>query len=147
MLFACREIDVEFMGKNTTYMQTNVFSRVYNAEENSGSGHEQLHYLGFNAAEKYAAYSFKWSNGRIDWWVNDKLVRTETRRSANIPDDGVKMRIAASVWPVTPIAEEWAGTLDGKFQETEARYQWIWHQAGRNCKVKMECGENGDPDI
>lgn len=145
--FAHREIDVEFMGKNTTYMQSNVFARVYNANENSGSGNEQLHNLGFDAAENYAAYSFKWSNGRIDWWVNDKLVRTETRGSAKVPEDGMKMRIAASVWPVTPIAEVWAGELSRTFQETEARYQWIWHQAGPNCEVKMECGENGDPDI
>lgn len=51
-----------------------------------------------------------------------------------------------AVWCVNKQAEEWAGKLDPNFEDTEARYQWIWHQTGDDCVVKMSCGKNGDPN-
>lgn len=87
--------DIEFVGVDTTKVQSNFFSRVYNPDENSGSGNEEMHELGFNAANEYAAYSFKWTRGRIDWWVNDWHLRGVTSREKDLPNDGTKMRIAA----------------------------------------------------
>lgn len=58
-------------------MQSNYFSRPKVAGANSGSGNEVLHDLGFDASKQFAAYSFRWSHGKIEWFVNGKSIRTE----------------------------------------------------------------------
>lgn len=105
-----------------------------------------MHDLGFVAGDQFAAYSFKWTKDRVDWWVNDRHIRTVTRDdcgqdSALFPDPEFSpVRIAANIWPVNKQAEEWAGPLDPNFQETDARYAWIAHSQGNECQVKMNCG-------
>lgn len=138
------EIDVEFIyGKEPYKMQTNFFSRIYDPEANSGSGNEQLHDVGFDVHQNYAAYSFRWQKDRIDWWVNGNHVRTEEAREGGpkLPNpEELSMRVSANVWAVNKQAEEWAGPLDPSFYETDSRYLWVHHDPGENCQIKTDCG-------
>lgn len=137
------EVDIEFIGKHRTKMQSNYFSRTYDPEANSGSGNEMLHELGFDVSQNYAAYSMRWREDRLDWWVNGVLVRTQhaKRNGPRMPDpNAVGMKIAANIWAVNKQAEEWAGPLDTSFYETAAHYLWIHHDPGENCQIKTECG-------
>lgn len=105
-----------------------------------------MHPLGFDAGDRFAAYSFKWTRDRVDWWVNDMHIREVIRDECNtggslFPDpDFSPVRIAANIWPVNKQAEEWAGPLDPNFQTTEARYAWITYSQGNDCQVQMSCG-------
>lgn len=138
------EIDIEFIGKERNKMQTNFFNRLYDPEANSGSGNEQLHDVGFDVHLNYAAYSFRWRRGKIEWWVNDQLVRTQVDAwgAPTLPNpDDMNLQILANVWSVNKQAEEWAGPLDPNFYETDARFLWIHHEPGENCNVKTRCGD------
>jgi beta-glucanase (GH16 family) len=124
-------------------VQTNFFSRTYDPNANSGSGNEQKHELEFSTTDTFASYSFRWRKGRLDWWVNDRLLRTATacEGGPRIPDpEQVSLKIHANIWAVNKQAEEWAGPLDPSFYETAAKYLWIWYEPGENCNIKSDCG-------
>lgn len=100
------EIDVEFIGKDTTKVQTNYFSRPKIAGANSGSGNEELHDLGFDAAKEFAAYSFKWTHGNIDWFVNGRRIRSAYWQSSRpVPLQSYStVRFVANIWPVNKVS-------------------------------------------
>lgn len=61
----CIMIDIEFVGKSTTPMQSNYFSRQnWRVDPNmfAGSGVEANHDLGFDASERFHSYSFRWAS-------------------------------------------------------------------------------------
>lgn len=137
------EIDIEFIGKEHTKLQTNFFSRSYDPDSNSGSGNEQMHDVGFDVTKNFAAYSMRWEHNRIDWWVNGYHLRTQHAYEGGpaMPSPySIGMKISANVWAVNKQAEEWAGTLDPYFYETAAHYLWIHHDPGQSCQIKTECG-------
>lgn len=139
---ATQEVDIEFVGYDTTKVQTNFFSRIFDPTANSGSGNEEFHDLGFDASQNFAAYSFKWQPDRIDWFVNGQWIRGVEGGEGKpaIPDPGFSpVRIAGNLWPVNKQAEEWAGELDSSFQETEAQYAWVHYAEGNDCYIKTSC--------
>jgi endoglucanase len=73
------EIDIEFLGKDTTCVQFNYYI-------NGQGGHEYVYSLGFDAAEEFHEYSFDWSSTSIVWYVDGKAVYQVTE---NIPADNV----------------------------------------------------------
>lgn len=138
------EIDIEFIGKERNKVQTNFFSRLYDPNANSGSGNEQMHDVGYDVHQNYGAYSIRWREDRIDWWVNGYNVRTEfvTTDGPKLPlPHELGLKISANVWAVNKQAEEWAGPLDTSFYETQSRYAWIHHDPGENCDIKTNCGD------
>jgi UDP-galactopyranose mutase len=61
------EIDIEFLGYDTTKVQFNYYT--------SGVGcHEYLYDLGFDASKAFHTYAFKWAKDSIKWYVDGKLV-------------------------------------------------------------------------
>lgn len=79
-------------------MQTNFFSRFKDPKANSGSGNEDLHSLGFNAAESYHMYGFKWIDGKIEWFVDGKKIRTVFAGQSDLPSPGYSpVRVVANV--------------------------------------------------
>ncbi|MCR5091105.1 MAG: family 16 glycosylhydrolase [Bacilli bacterium] len=61
------EIDIEFLGKDTSKVQFNFFK--------DGVGHHEYMYdLGFDAAEEFHDYGFYWDYSKIIWYVDDKPV-------------------------------------------------------------------------
>lgn len=134
------EIDIEFVGKDTTRVQTNFFRRIKDANANSGSGHEQMIDLGFDASEDFHSYAFRWTAEGATWYVDGREVRTVSSREKLFPDPSYStLRIRANIWAVNKQAEEWAGPLDQEFEATSASYKWIKFVEGTECQVESSC--------
>lgn len=61
------EIDIEFLGKDTTHVQFNYFV-------NGVGDHEYMYDLGFDASKEVHQYGFKWTETEIVWYVDAKPV-------------------------------------------------------------------------
>ncbi|WP_274596574.1 beta-glucanase [Defluviitalea raffinosedens] len=105
------EIDIEFLGKDTTKVQFNYFT-------NGIGNHEYLHDLGFDASEDFHTYGFEWLPGSITWYVDGEPVYTAAE---NIPVTPAKVMM--NVWPGTGV-DGWLNAFDGKVPLT-AEYDWI----------------------
>ena len=117
-----QEIDVEFLGRDTTKMLINVY---YNPGEegdlyNYGfRGTPVLIDLGFDAADAFHRYAIEWDADEIRWFVDDRLIhRRRAGRPTPIPH--LPMRIHANVWPTC--SEELAGPLDPDALPTGAEF-------------------------
>jgi len=94
------EIDIEFLGKDTTKVQFNYFT-------NGKGNHEYLYDLGFNAAEEFHDYGFDWQPDSITWYVDGEAVYTATE---NIPQTPGKIMMNA--WPGIGV-RDWLNEFDG----------------------------------
>ena len=108
------EIDIEFLGKDTTKVQFNYFT--------DGKGnHEYLYDLGFNAAEEFHSYGFDWKPDSITWYVDGEAVYTATE---NIPQTPGKIMMNA--WPGIGV-RDWLNEFDGnvplKAEYTTVKYK------------------------
>lgn len=107
-----QEIDIEFLGKDTSKILLNVY---YNPGEegdlyNYGfRGTPVLIDLGFDAADDFHEYAIEWDAEEIRWYVDDRLIH---RRSAGRPTPipHLPMRFHANSWPTC--SEELAGPID-----------------------------------
>ena len=94
------EIDIEFLGKDTTKVQFNYYT--------DGKGnHEYLYDLGFDASEDFHTYGFDWQADKITWYVDGTAVYTAEE---NIPSTPSK--IMMNVWPGTGV-DGWLKAFDG----------------------------------
>lgn len=105
------EIDIEFLGRDTTKMQLNYFT-------NGVGNHEYMHDLGFDAADEFHTYSFEWLPDSITWYVDGEPIHTAT---ANIPSTPSKVMM--NVWPGIGV-DSWLKAFDGTVPLT-AKYDWI----------------------
>lgn len=88
------EIDIEFLGKDTTVVQFNYFV-------NDVGNHEYKYNLGFDASKEYHHYGFYWDEHEITWYVDMKPV----------------YRIVGDDMPSAPsklMANHWAGASNNK---------------------------------
>ena len=108
------EIDIEFLGKDTTKVQFNYFV--------GGEGsHEYMYNLGFDASKEFHNYGFRWEKDCITWLVDGKTAyQVKGTGVADIPSQSG--RILASYWPSS--AESWSGKYAGNNTAT-TDYQWI----------------------
>ena len=106
------EIDFEILGKDTTKVQLNYFT-------NGKGDHEKLIDLGFDASEDFHVYAFKWTKGKIEWYVDGKLVHTV--KGSGLPTH--PQQIMVNLWPGITV-DAWLKpfTYDGKKQ---AVYDYI----------------------
>lgn len=105
------EIDIEFLGKDTTKVQFNYFK--------DGQGnHEYIYDLGFDASEEFHTYAFEWKPDSITWYVDGEPVHTATE---NIPVTPGKVMM--NVWPGTGV-DDWLNPFDGNVPLT-AEYDWF----------------------
>lgn len=105
------EVDIEFLGKDTTKVQFNYWT-------NGVGGNEFLYDLGFDASEEYHTYGFEWLADSITWYVDGQAVYKATN---NIPKTPSK--IMMNFWPGTGV-DDWLEPFDGKVPLT-AGYDWI----------------------
>lgn len=105
------EIDIEFLGKDTTKIQFNYFT-------NGVGEHEFLYDLGFDASEEYHTYGFEWLKDSITWYIDGQPVYKATQ---NIPKTPGK--IMMNLWPGKGV-DDWLEPFDGKVPLT-ASYDWI----------------------
>jgi beta-glucanase (GH16 family) len=118
-------------------MQTNYFSRNTTIITSPESGVEKIHQLGFDAAQSFHMYGFRWTSddetgtgGGIEWFVDGQSVRKVTNHTAVIPDARYSyLRTMAGIWVVGPIAMGWAGIppAPDKFPKTSAQYKWMMY--------------------
>ncbi len=108
------EIDIEFLGKDTTIVQFNYFTK--------GRGnHEYIHELGFDASEDFHTYAFEWHEDKIVWFVDDVEVYTATK---TIPT--TRGKIMMNVWCGTGAnAERWLKPFDPSNLPLTAEYEWF----------------------
>jgi len=105
------EIDIEFLGKDTTKVQFNYFT--------SGQGnHEKIYNLGFDAAYGFHTYAFDWRSNYIAWFVDGREVY---RAYNNIPSHPGK--IMMNIWPGIGV-DSWLGSYNGT-TPLYAQYDWV----------------------
>lgn len=105
------EIDIEFLGKDTTKIQFNYFT-------NGVGGHESIYELGFDASEEFHDYGFEWLEDSITWYVDGVAVYTANE---DIPSTPAK--IMMNVWPGVGV-DGWLKAFDGQVP-LEAHYDWF----------------------
>lgn len=94
------EIDIEFLGKDTTSVQFNYYT--------DGVGHhEYIYELGFDASEEFHTYGFDWQADKITWYVDGEAVYSADE---NIPSTPGK--IMMNVWPGKGV-DGWLKAFDG----------------------------------
>lgn len=105
------EIDIEFLGKDTTKVQFNYFT--------NGVGlHEFIYDLGFDASEEFHVYGFEWLENSITWYVDGVAVHTATEDIPSTPS-----KIMMNVWPGTGV-DSWLNEFDGQVP-LQAQYDWF----------------------
>lgn len=106
------EIDIEFLGKDTTKVQFNYFT--------NGVGNHEFEYdLGFDASEEFHTYAFEWHEDKIVWFVDGKEVHTATE---NIPV--TKGKIMMNTWCGTGV-DGWLNSFDDSKLPITAEYASI----------------------
>ncbi len=113
------EIDIEFLGKDTTKVQFNYFA-------NGKGGHEYMYDLGFDASEEYHDYGFRWAEDSITWFVDEKpvyqVLRSKIRSGESWPEE--PGRLVMNYWCGTEGAEAWMGKFNDDYSG-HADYEWI----------------------
>ncbi len=92
------EIDIEFLGKDTTIVQFNYFT-------NGVGGHENIVNLGFDAAEDYHIYTIEWTPTYIKWYVDGVIKATAKESLPSHPQ-----RIMMNFWPGIGV-DNWLGSF------------------------------------
>lgn len=105
------EIDIEFLGKDTTVVQFNYFT-------DGKGGHEYIYELGFDAAEDFHTYGFDWQENSITWYVDGVAVHTAEKNLPSTPS-----KIMMNTWPGTGV-DGWLNAYDGTTPIT-AEYRYI----------------------
>lgn len=109
------EVDIEFLGKDTTKIQFNYFT-------NGEGEHEFVYELGFDASEDFHTYAFDWQEDYITWYVDGVAVHTATENIPVTPG-----RIMMNAWPGTGV-DDWLEPYDGT-TPLVAYYDWMTYEA------------------
>lgn len=110
------EIDIEFLGKDTTEVQFNYFA-------NGQGGHEYMYKLGFDASKEFHNYGFRWAESYITWFVDGKPVyRIDKKTGEDFPKTAG--RILMNYWSGTETSVGWMGKFAGPDGKT-ADYEWV----------------------
>ncbi len=121
------EIDIEFLGKDTTHVQFNFFV-------DGKGGNEYMYDLGFDAAEEYHEYGFRWEKDSITWFVDDEPVYKVTTDKNTKKADNVKVvdaipstpgRMLANYWCGNKDAVAWMGKYSGNTEDEGCEYLWM----------------------
>lgn len=127
------EIDIEFLGKDTSRIQFNYFT------EGVG-GNEHYHDLGFDASESFNTYAFEWREDSITWYVNGEAVYTATE---NIPQ--TPQKIMMNLWPAIGV-DGWTGVFDDADIPLVAEYEWVRYTPLEELDVPVDPEEPVEPE-
>ena len=95
------EVDIEFLGKDTTHVQFNFFV-------NGKGGNEHMYDLGFDASKEFHRYGFRWTESYITWYV-DGVPVYRVDETANKPLPKTPGRMMTNYWAGNEEAELWMG--------------------------------------
>lgn len=106
------EIDIEFLGKDTTIVQFNYFT-------DGKGGHEFVYDLGYDASEEFHTYAFEWKEDSITWYVDGKAVHTAEKRIPVTPS-----KIMANAWCGIGV-DGWLNAFNDANVPLTAEYEWV----------------------
>ena len=121
------EIDIEFLGKDTTHVQFNFFV-------DGKGGNEYMHELGFDASEGFHTYGYRWEENAITWFVDGVPVYKVTTDTSVESAKNVRIvekipstpgRILTNYWCGNERAWGWMGQYTGAVKDQGTEYQWI----------------------
>ena len=120
------EIDIEFLGDDTTHVQFNFFV-------NGVGGNEYMYDLGFDASKEFHTYGFRWEENAITWFVDGKPVYKVTTDDVETAENykhvdklpSTAGRILTNYWCGNERAEGWMGVYEGAVKDNGTTYQWI----------------------
>ena len=115
--FPWDEIDIEFLGDDTTRVQFNYYT-------NGVGHHEYLYNLGFDASEAFHEYGFDWQPDSITWYVDGRPVYRATKDIPSTPG-----QIMVNIWNVADSNADWAGRFDDSRLPVSAQYEWFGYQS------------------
>jgi beta-glucanase (GH16 family) len=120
-----QEIDMEFLGRDTTRILLNVFYNPGIAGDLYNYGYRGtpvIINLGFDAAEDFHRYAIEWDAEEIRWFVDDNLIH---RRSAGSPTPipHLPMRFHINTWPTC--SQELAGAFSPEGLPLEAEFKSV----------------------
>ena len=107
------EVDWEFLGGNTTHVETNYFGK-----GNTTSYDRAIYYPVSTPQTTYHNYTVHWTSAAIEWWIDNNMVRTLEYEDAlggkNFPQTPMTVRLG--IWAGGDEANsngtiEWAGGL------------------------------------
>lgn len=107
------EIDIEFLGKDTTKVQFNYYT-------NGIGKHEYIYDLGFDSSEEFHKYEFKWRANSIRWYVDGKLAHIAFKNIPHTPG-----KIMMNVWPGIGV-DDWLKPYDGT-TPLKAEYEYMYY--------------------
>ena len=96
-----QEIDLEFLGRDTTRLLTNVYfnpGEVGARLEYGYRGTPILIELGFDAAADFHAYAIEWQPGLVKWWVDGQVVHERVVWNPT-PIPHLPMQFNVNLWP------------------------------------------------
>jgi len=143
------EIDIEFLGKDTTKVQFNFFV-------DGKGGNEYMYDLGFDASKEYHEYGFRWTGNSITWFVDNKPVYKVTTDKTEEEAANLKIveklpstpgRLLANYWCGNKDAEGWMGKYSGNNKDEGCEYLWIQSSVKGeplNPEVKPDDGNNNN---
>ena len=106
-----QEIDIEFLGRNTTRLMVNVY---YNPGDEGATleygyrGTPAVIDLGFDASEAFHRYSIAWTPSSITWFIDGRMVHERVNWNPT-PIPHLPMRFFINLWP--PRSKQLAGVL------------------------------------
>lgn len=124
------EIDIEFLGKNTTQVQFNYYT-------NGVGNHEYVYNLGFDASQSFHTYSFIWKPGEITWCVDGKAVYTATKDIPTTPG-----KIMMNAWAGTGV-DEWLKPFNGR-TGLVAEYDWCSYTSLSKLGISTNSSNNNN---
>lgn len=124
------EIDIEFLGEDTTKVQFNYYV-------NGVGGHEYMYDLGFDASEDFHTYGFRWTEDYITWFVDGEPVyRVDATESSPMPSTAG--RVLMNYWCGSSAAENWMGKFENP-DDKGPEYQWV------KTSAEVDWGEIPEP--
>ena len=121
------EIDIEFLGDDTTHVQFNFFV-------DGKGGNEYMYDLGFDASKEFHTYGFRWEANAITWFVDGEPVYKVTTDTSVQPAGNLRVveklpstagRILTNYWCGNEKAWAWMGQYVGEVNDKGTEYQWI----------------------
>ena len=125
------EIDVEFLGYDTTKFQANFWTN----DDAYAQHHEYVVNLGFDASQSFHNYGFKWTSTGIQWYVDGALVYAVSDSASDpTPKTSDSLhKIMMNLWPVDSTASAWAGTFVYPGAPMSGQYDWMRYTQGESC--------------
>jgi endo-1,3-1,4-beta-glycanase ExoK len=119
---AHNEIDIEFLGKDTSKVQFNIYC---NSDEANKRAY--LYSLGFDASKEYHDYGFYWGEDRITWYVDGIAVYSNSDSKLGLP--ATAQRVFLNHWNVASSLYSWAGTWSDANLPSKDYYKWVSYKA------------------